>query len=242
MQKKRWIIPLLALAAAATLLWPFGATAAVKNKFEKSSVLLDTGPRITYWVYVPENAGDGPLPLVIFLHGSGERRERALVSGLPQAINEDLIVPPPAVYLVPQLPDTPIKWEHLEPHLMTMMERLESEYSIDESKVTLVGFSLGGNYAWEIAARFPDLFPRLACVCSRVPEEKDPLSLLSCDVRVYVGEKDTNVPPDSAIAFASALHDAGVRVGLFSYDGSHSQTVKHVFEDQDVINWLCWAE
>ncbi len=241
MKQRHAFIRLAALALLSLLLWP-GSALAAKNKFKKASVRVEEKPRLTYWVYVPEDAGSGPLPLVLFLHGSAERGDRALSVGLPLMINEGKIEPPSAVYVVPQLADDLGKWNYMEVQLLAMLEKVMGDYPVDESRVTLAGYSLGGNYAWEMAARWPDLFPRVACVCSRVEAGIDPISLLTCDVRVYIGSQDHTVIPDSAIAFEKELEEAGVRAKLFTYAGGHGEAGRHVFEDQTVVDWLCWAE
>lgn len=238
MQKKRWLKDTLFLLAALLLL-PAGARAA-RNQFQKASIRVDGGRRITYWVYAPQEEPVPGLPLVVYLHGSGERGERALSGGMPALLNEGKIAVP-AVCLVPQLPQGMI-WGHIESQLLAMMDRVSAAYRTDENRVTLVGASLGANAVWDLAARWPDLFPRAVSVCGRVRQEIQPESLAYCHIRAYVGLKDVSVPPGSAMAFTQALMDAGYEAELFEYDAAHAPTQRKVFSDQQIIDWICWAE
>lgn len=236
---KRWLTVPLALLAAAALI-PAGARA-TGNKFQKDTVRVDGGKRITYWVYTPQEEPESGLPMVVYLHGSGERGDRALKGGLPAMINDDKIVPPPAVYVVPQLPQG-MAWSRIESQMLAMMEKVAEEYQTDENRVALTGASLGANAAWDLLSRWPDTFQRALLVCSRVRENVLLENMAACQIRVCVGLKDTNVPPASAIAFTQALMENGYDAELYEYDANHIQTQRKAFTDQSMIDWICWAE
>lgn len=217
-----------------------------KNKFEKRFIrVAKDRPRMSYWVYRPPETQGQRLPLVVYLHGSGERGERALSGSLPALVNssepEAKVIAPPAVYLVPQLPQD-MRWSVLEDQIVAMIRQELAQQQADEARVTLVGFSLGGNYAWELASRHPGLFGRMVSVCGRVEETVEAEAFAGVRVRSYVGLKDTHVPPGTAIAFVEQLQELGFDADVREYDGSHAQTQRWVLQDQGIIDWIAWAE
>ena len=58
--------------------------------------------------------------------------------------------------IAPQLPESEEEWYTKD--LMTLIEEIESEYSVDEDRIYLTGISLGGNGAWKVATDYPDKF------------------------------------------------------------------------------------
>ena len=144
--RKKKMLRLAALGMCLALLWLCAAPAvAAKNRFQKGSVRLEKGPRMYYWVHAPEEESSRGLPLVVYLHGSGERGERALSAGLPSLVNDGLVFP--AVLLVPQLPARG-SWMSMEKQVMAIMEQVAQEYGTDPERDTLAGFSLGASFGW----------------------------------------------------------------------------------------------
>lgn len=218
------------------------AALAAKNKFAKDSVRLDRGPRMYYWVHVPESTETAEgLPLVIYLHGSGERGERALSGGLPALVNDGLDFP--AVLLVPQLPKQG-SWKRLEKQVLAMIDEVKEAYAPDMEHVTVVGYSLGANFGWEWMTMHPDLAGRFVSVCGRLehPEEIAPDDFAGIRVKTYVGAKDTNVNPKTSSEFTQLLIDDGYEAELIVLDATHSQVLKRAFRDDALIQWLCWRE
>ena len=64
---------------------------------------------IRYWLYAPPDVHPG-MPLVIYLHGSGERGEGALLTSLPLFVKEGIVLCDGAILLVPQMPSDFGQW------------------------------------------------------------------------------------------------------------------------------------
>ncbi|MBQ9264702.1 MAG: dienelactone hydrolase family protein [Clostridia bacterium] len=222
------------------LLLPSSALAK-KSRFEKGSVRLEIGPRMTYYVYTPEEMAPEGLPLVVYIHGSGESGDRALTAGLPALIQKDAIASFPAVLLVPQMPRT--NWAYLRNQVMAMVEKVAEEYQTDPDRLTLAGFSMGATYGWGMIELYPEFFTRFASVCGRMEQEEELLEpFAGTYVRTYVGTRDTNVPPKSSMKFTQKLMDAGYPAELFAIDATHQQMQKNAFLDQDLLDFLTWTE
>lgn len=217
-------------------------SAMAKNRFQRSSVKLETGPRVFYWVYVPEDQPADGLPLVVYIHGSGEWGERALKAALPALINDGAIERFPAVLLVPQMPQSG-KWYLFKNQVVTMVERVSQAYDTDPERMTLTGFSMGATFCWDFANSYPEMFPRIASVCGRIEHADTQLEAFAGSyVRTYVGTKDVNVPPESSMDFTRQLIDEGYAAELFVLEATHAQMQKNMFLDQDLLDWLCYQE
>ena len=199
-----------------------------------------TGEKITYWVYEPPEVTEG-LPLVIYLHGSSERGENALATSLPLFIKEGKAVCDHALLLVPQLPKTFGKWSYVEPLLMEIIDELVASYGIDESRIALTGFSLGGLGVWDMAGHYPGRFTRVMPVSGRINEEIFIDAFEMCQLKTYVGTRDDTVDPATSIAFTQAVIDAGYDAELIQLDSTHNLMPYKVFKNADALAWI-WME
>ncbi|GAE29553.1 prolyl oligopeptidase family serine peptidase [Alkalihalobacillus hemicellulosilyticus] len=135
----------------------------------------EEGDEMPYRLFEPTTESDDEYPLVLFLHGSGERgtdnalqllgNQSALVWANPnqQANN-------PAYVLAPQAPaqeELSAYWTE-EPNDLLLEQLLEyviEQYSIDRDRIYVTGVSNGGIGTWHIALKNPDLFAAAVPVC-----------------------------------------------------------------------------
>ena len=143
-----------------------------------------------------------PAPLVIVCHGRGGRDFDAITwNGLAVAANQR-----GWLLACPDLRSDPAKQVLYTPSIgiqrdvMNLIEMMKARYSIDASRIYIMGMSQGGLYAATIAAKYPDVFAALADV-------KGPTSLASWygEVSSYwkgVLEAELGGPPASSALFA----------------------------------------
>lgn len=139
----------------------------VKKKIdEKNTVVNDYGkgqwvyyPKgktvFPYALYVPEDIGDASVPLIVWLHGAGERGTSGstlIGSGFFKMITnwqETGLKNIPAIIVAPHLPKEPKgnRWHFGgNPNAVEeIMLKIMNEYSINRNKVILAGFSIGGS-------------------------------------------------------------------------------------------------
>ena len=121
-----------------------------------------------YAIWAPENVGDlngVSLPLIIWLHGSGELAQNGvgekslLGSGLLKVMtNWDKynLKPVPAIIVAPH---TNLYWGR-QPNYETMKAAIrycEDTYNIDNTKIVLMGHSMGGNGTVDLSYTYRDL-------------------------------------------------------------------------------------
>jgi len=173
-------LALLCLPASAALRHPGvpGALASGPRGSRQDTGFLNrtldlNGTLHRYVVYLPENwSPSQSWPVILFLHGSGERGSEGLDQtqiGLPQAIR---LHPErwPFVVVMPQVPFSHHHWT--DPDMMAVaMAALNDEvkeFHGDPERLILTGLSLGGYGAWEIARTYPRHFAALVPVCGGV--------------------------------------------------------------------------
>jgi len=134
--------------------------------FLDKTVLVDEKP-VRYALYVPDQyTPDKSWPLIVFLHGAGERGDDNLLQtevGIGSAIrrNRDWF---PALVLMPQCPEDRF-WDAALPAIEAALAQTRAAYHVDDRAITLTGLSLGGYATWIWGALKSDTFAALMPVC-----------------------------------------------------------------------------
>ncbi|BDU73335.1 carboxylesterase family protein [Mesoterricola silvestris] len=192
-------------------------------------VVTQGGKILPYQVYLPSDyPARGPLPVILFLHGSGERGTDGLlqtVGGLGQAIRAGASRYP-AIVVFPQMP-AGTQWVGPQAEAaMTALRQTLGEFRCDPDRVYLTGLSMGGHGTWYLAYRHPEVFAAVAPVCGWVERpnpllESDPVvppadgpafpalarKLRDVPVWIFHGEMDGTVPVGASRAAAAALKE-----------------------------------
>lgn len=129
------------------------------------------GDRIWYRLFRPALEAGRTYPLVVFLHGSGERGEDndLQVAGNRGAVvwteKEEQAVRPCFV-LAPQAPtDQSFTVPQFEKPFLELLEKLADTEAVDRRRIYLTGLSMGGMGTWEYCARYPQLWAAAAPIC-----------------------------------------------------------------------------
>ncbi|MBE2283443.1 MAG: prolyl oligopeptidase family serine peptidase [Prosthecobacter sp.] len=176
-------------------------------------------------------------PLVIFLHGSGERGsdlEQLKKHGPPKLIaaGEKL----PAVIASLQCP----KNELWNPHgVKAVTDHLIKTERIDTSRVYLTGLSMGGFGTWETAFEYPETYAAIAPVCGGagvrwVTAER----LKSMPCWIFHGDKDGAVPVENSQKIFDALKKINAPVKLTIYPGVGHDSWTQTYANPEFWEWL----
>ncbi|MFO1338737.1 MAG: alpha/beta hydrolase-fold protein [Burkholderiaceae bacterium] len=193
---------------------------------------------LRHWLYLPPGYADEPTrgwPLIVFLHGSGERGSeiaKVKVHGLPKLIDAGL--KPPAIVVSPQCEDD----QDWDPHLLHgLLQSLRARWRVDPARVTATGLSMGGGGCWDWAMTYPDDLAGIAPVCGYGREMRIP-RMRAVAVRAYHGEADTVVLPAEQKELVSALRMAGGRAELTLYPGVGHDAWNPAYADPGMLPWL----
>lgn len=177
---------------------------------------------LPYQLFRPSGLkSDRLYPVILFLHGSGERGDDNLrqVRGIPGILTEpDLQRDFPCFIVAPQCP-AKTHWsdrahitgrsanDGLTVALAAVDDILASDQA-DPDQVYLIGYSMGGFGAWELAARAPDRFAAVVPIAG----SGDPVwaeQLLDARIWAIHGSADTVVPVEQSRDMIAAIRDLG---------------------------------
>jgi len=201
-------------------------------RYEKGEVVSKTtGDTLLYRFLTPENPQKGKkYPLVIFLHGSGERgsdNQAQLFHGSGQFINPVNREKYPAYVLFPQCPagvpgaympglqtlvpaDMPL--DPPQAPIVTLLLELVDSYialpNVDPKRVYIMGISMGGIATYDIVARYPEKFVAAIPICGSVTP-RQLINTKGVAWRIFYGDNDQAVTVEGSREAYKALRNAG---------------------------------
>lgn len=200
--------------------------------------------RLRYLLYLPPGYGADPSrgwPLVLFLHGAGERGDDLdLVRrhGVPRRVEEEDF---PFVAVSPQCA-AGASWHRQLPALKSLLEEVLACHTIDPDRVYLTGISMGGYGAWHLAARFPQLFAAVVPVCGGgLPSAGFPekvCALRDVPVWAFHGAEDLVVPVQETTQLVEKLRACGGDVRLTIYPGVGHDSWTRTYAEPQLYAWL----
>ena len=197
--------------------------------------------QLSYLLYEPESQAD-KLPLVLFLHGSGERGdgegelERVKRYGLPHVLETRNPFSEEVIVLAPQCPEETRWTDHLDA-LKSLVDDSVERYSVDVSRIYLTGLSLGGQGVWHLGAAHPDLFAALASVCGRSNPERA-CALKEVPVWAFHGAKDDRVPLAESARMVDAINACGGHAKLTVYPEVGHISWDDAYNTPELYRWL----
>ena len=219
----------------------------------KSGLLTRTvsvgGVSYTYQVYVPASlAGKRDVPVIVFLHGIGQRGEGGFLpaDGAAGGFVRQYLEQIPAVALLPQCRKG--KYWHdpeMERMVMAELEQASSEFSADPRRLYLAGVSMGGFGAWHMAAERPGKFAAVVAVCGGSTltsgDRFTPLArkIGRTPVWVFHGGEDRVVPVSESRGMVEALKRVeGSRVRYSEFEGVGHNVWLNVAAEPGLLPWL----
>lgn len=205
-------------------------------KKELRTYSFDGIEKLNCQVWLPEGL-EGPLPAILFLHGSGERgadESILAMQALPKYLTAGREIP--AVVICPQCPEE-TNWKGILPQLGFVLEDILQSYPIDRAKVAITGISMGGFGTWYAACTWPEKFCRAAAICGA----GDPAlaeRVKDLPFRLYHGDADEAVEPEYSQKAFAALRQAGADVQLTLFPGVKHNSWDPAYLETDLISWL----
>lgn len=192
--------------------------------------------RLKYLLYLPQDYETKEAwPLVLFLHGSGERGDNLeLVKkhGPPKLVAEGKEFP--FVLVSPQCPAFQ-DWQPVE--LSALLDEIVEKQKIDNDRIYVTGLSMGGYGAWSLAIYSPKRFAAIAPMCGGGEPEAAKL-LSGLPAWVFHGARDRTVSLAGAADMVSALKKAGDAVKFtIDPDAAHDCWTK-AYDDPKLYQWL----
>ncbi len=189
---------------------------------------------LSYRTYFPAGYSDGsdPLPLLVYLHGSGETGtdlDRLEKAGLPRYLANGLEAP--FVVVCPQCEET---WDPSE--LEVLLRHVVKEFNVDRSRLYLCGVSLGAQGTWLFSNVVADRFAAIVAICGPAVRI-EPERYRELPVCCIHGAMDSVVPIGESVKMVRALRSAGCEVRFDVHADVDHDVWKHCFND-DLWSWL----
>ena len=206
-------------------------------KYFKVEIRKDVYLETNLLLYLPDgyDSLDRQWPLLLFLHGSGERGdmlELVKKNGPPMQIEFGKKFP--FIVVSPQCPDDQ-EWsvEVLDMLLKEMADR----YRVDTDQVWATGLSMGGTGTWELAIAYPDRFAAIVPVCGSADPQFAPV-IKNLPIWVFHGQEDEVVPISSEENMVDALKALGSPVKFTAYPDTGHDAWTGAYNDPEMWEWL----
>lgn len=204
-------------------------------------------------------------PLLVFLHGSGERGGDP---GVPLTGIADVFenLQLPAVVIFPQC-----DWEHrafygdMEARVMQSIEKAIVEFGANANRIFLAGYSMGGSSILWLSAKYPQKFVGSICIAPGITwmGEEAPPKLPSFDEELFnsmfvaenrtenianqisnipiwflQGTADEPCPIEETRSLVDELRKLGAHPIVTEYDGIDHDSLRLALEQEGLFDWL----
>ena len=218
------------------------------------------GVQRRYQVFVPAtSAAKGKLPVILFLHGSGERgsdNKVQLDAGLGPYVRKHM-ADFPALVVFPQVEEDG-EWMGTNVEMaLAATDAATREFNGDPKRTYMTGLSMGGYGTWETALKAPDKFAALVPICgavlmpgggralyvTEVANAPDPYAALASRVKqtpiwIFHGAKDDVVPPNDDRKTFAALKAVGGNVQYTEFPDENHNSWDATYNHEPMWEWL----
>lgn len=190
-----------------------------------------------YQLFLPAAYGtsDGTWPLILFLHGGGERGtdiDRVKVHGpLKVAVQRPDF---PFVIVAPQVAEHMI-WSTAR--LDALLSEVVERYRVDPDRIYVTGLSMGGYGAWHLAMEFPHRFAALVPI-SGGATPSGMCALKHLPIWVFHGAKDDIIKLDRSEELVTRLKRCGNDVKFTIYPDAGHDAWTRTYENPELYDWM----
>jgi predicted peptidase len=237
-----------------------GMNSKAMESFEARTYKDDkTGGTLPYRLLVPNgyDARDGKkqYPLILFLHGAGERGtdNAAQLKWGGALLAGDVQKKEPCFVVAPQCPpdkqwvNTP--WARgsydqdkvpISDELkmaLAVVDRAQKEFHVDPDRVYMMGLSMGGFGTWDAILREPKRFAAAVPICGGGDPSKAE-SIKSVPVWAFHGGADNVVPTQGSHDMVDALKKAGGHPRYTEFPGVGHGSWANAWNEPELLDWL----
>lgn len=233
------------------------AISQTSSKFSVNKYINDKGDTLLYRQLFPDADTLRKFPLVIFLHGSGERgndNEAQLKWGVMNFASDENMIRYPAFVIAPQCPLN-TSWANLNRDrnntqislqpaptkpmqlLIELIGQLKKMLRVDTTRIYITGLSMGGFGTYDAIMRYPKLFAAAVPVCGGGDVSKASL-IAQIPIWIFHGAEDPSVSPVYSLDMLQALTKAGAHPGFTQYPEVGHFSWLGAYSDELMMEWL----
>ena len=224
--------------------------------FEPREFAGDDGQVLRYRLLKPTDFDPShKYPLVVFLHGAGERGDDNLAQlkhGAREFCTAARRKDFPCYVLAPQCPENE-KWADVDwsaetvefpakasPSLTLVFQLLDQMLetaSIDKDRIYITGLSMGGYGTWDALVRRPNFFAAALPICGGAdPRTADKIAEIP--VWCFHGGDDQVVVVENSRTMIAALQEAGGQPKYTEYPGVGHDSWTATYANDEHYTWL----
>jgi poly(3-hydroxybutyrate) depolymerase len=203
---------------------------------QAESLAYPVAPFVNYLLYLPPDyTWRSKWPLVVYLHGAGSRGNDLNIvrrEGLPGLVEHGKKFN--FILVSPQCPKN-TGWS---PELLVgLVQYLSSSLSVDQNRIYMTGYSMGGNGTWATAIYKPDLFAAIAPLAGGGNAELAE-RLVHIPIWAFHGEKDRVIPLKATKEMVDAVRKSGGNVKFTVYPNADHGICGLTYQNPALCNWL----
>lgn len=237
-------------------------TFAQYQDFEADIFVTAKGDSLLYRQVKPQKIENGKrYPLVLFLHGAGERasdnvsqlRHGAMMFTNP--VNREnypcfAIFPQCPANLYWGMPSRPSSFKEGTPFpadaeistplasTKELLDEILETYPVDKNRIYIIGLSMGGMGTFDMVCRFPELFAAAIPICGGINAERLNRFSSKTAFRIFHGDADSVVLVEYSRIAYRALKKAGANVEYIEFAGIDHGSWNPAFNMPDFFLWL----
>lgn len=187
-----------------------------------------------YWVYIPEVLSKrNSVPLVVYLHGSGECGSGVNNNSLPYFIKNgqdyDFVV------VAPQLPSDDCGSGFYAKEVMEIIEIVMSKYPVDPKRTIITGFSLGGNGTYRMLKDYPNFFAAGIPISASTSYDEN---LTKTPIWAFHGKNDPYVSYHEEKKTMEKVISINPNSKYTLLDSMGHDIFYSVYKNEDVLEWI----
>ena len=231
--------------------------------YEKKEFVFADGKTLPYRILYPENYDKNKkYPLLLFLHGAGERgkdNEKQLAWGAKLFITEENRKKFPAIIVLPQCPEESF-WAVMktdqtkQPPVRTfdytvepnwplaaaneLVKKISKEEGVDKSRIYISGLSMGGMGTFESVYRYPDMYAAALPICGGGDVNHYDKRVAKVPFWVFHGAADAVVNVKLSQEMVEKLKSLKAEVRYSEYPGVNHDSWNNAFAEPDYLSWM----
>ena len=231
--------------------------------YQKKEFVFAEGKTLPYRVLYPANYDKTKkYPLLLFLHGAGERgkdNEKQLAWGAKLFITDENRKNFPAIVVIPQCPEESF-WAVMktdqtkQPPVRTfdytvgpnwplaaaneLIKRLSNEEAVDKKQIFISGLSMGGMGTFESVYRYPDMYAAALPICGGGDVNHYDKRVAKVPFWIFHGAADAVVDPQLSRDMVEKLRSLKAEVKYSEYPGVNHDSWKNAFAEPGYLSWM----
>ncbi len=229
----------------------------LRDVFEKKIYIDSLGTVLNYRFLTPKNYNDTTFyPLVLFLHGAGERGHdnESQLNYVDKVFGSEVFREKFPCYVVLPQCDSAFRWCETNWSLLRhnipknpsvylsatnqLVDSLIDCLNVDISRLYITGMSMGGFGTWDLISRYPQKFAAAIPICGGA-DENMACRLKDIPIRTYHGAIDKLVKVSRTRNIVTAIRNCGgKKIYYKEYPKSGHLIWNKVYAEPGLFEWL----